>query len=92
MKETEEYIKKDPQNAYKYAKYVLEDRWPEAEPEPFILKKSGSDCLYALCVLKDRWPEAESQIKKDKASFQCIMICCAMNLFDLKENLRLIIF
>jgi len=57
----QDYIMKDPEYAYNYAKYVLEDRWPEAEP--YIMKDPVWAYYYARDTIKDRWYEAEPYIK-----------------------------
>ena len=46
-----------------YAREVIKDRWPAAEP--IIIKDPWSACTYAKDVIKDRWPEAEPYIVKD---------------------------
>lgn len=45
----------------KYAKIVMKERWPEAEP--YILRSPYASMWYAAEVIKDRWPEAEVKIK-----------------------------
>ena len=56
-------IKKDPRGAGLYAKYILQKRWPEAEPT--IMKSPLYAYHYAYWVIKDRWKEAEPYIQKD---------------------------
>ena len=46
---------------YNYAKLVMQQRWPEAEP--YILNSPYSSLMYAIDVIKGRWPEAEPVIK-----------------------------
>jgi hypothetical protein len=46
-----------------YARDILQNRWPEAEP--IIKKNSISAVNYAMGVIKDRWPEAEKIINGD---------------------------
>jgi len=46
---------KDPRSAYWYARFIIKDRWPEAEP--YIMKDSLWANLYAYITKnKDRWP------------------------------------
>ena len=59
----EPHIMKDPYRAYYYTKYVIKDRWPEAES--YIMENPGYAYCYARYVIKDRWPEAEPIIMKD---------------------------
>jgi len=48
---------------FQYARYVIKDRWPEAEP---IMMKDAYDAyLYAEMVIKRRWPEAEPIIMQE---------------------------
>jgi hypothetical protein len=51
-----------PAAAYFYAKYVIEGRWPEAEP---MIAKSEWANNYAQFVIEGRWPEAEPVIMQD---------------------------
>ena len=55
-----------PYNLYRYARDVIQGRWPEAEP--IIIKDPKSTCFYARDVIKGRWPEAEPTIMQDPAS------------------------
>lgn len=57
-------IKRVPKYAYYYARFIIEDRWLDAEP--FIIKDRGAAHDYARYVLKGRWPEAEPYIKCDE--------------------------
>ena len=60
----EQKIMQDPYWAYRYARDVLEERWPEAEP--VIMKDPKSAYLYARSFFKGvGWPEAEKYIIKD---------------------------
>ena len=61
--ELERVIAQDPWSAYRYAAYVIKDRWPEAEP--VIAQDLYSAYWYARDVIGDRWPEAEPYIKQD---------------------------
>jgi hypothetical protein len=45
-----------------YARYVIHDRWPEAEQ--FIAKNSWTAFSYATQFLYSRWPQGEEAIKK----------------------------
>lgn len=56
-------ILKDPHLAFLYAKHVIKDRWPEAEP--YILKDATSSFWYAADVINGRWIKAEKIIRKD---------------------------
>ena len=56
-------IKKSAQSAGLYAKYILQKRWPEAEPT--IMKNPLYAYHYAVWVLQSPWPEAEPYIMKD---------------------------
>ena len=56
-------VAKDPESAYWYAKNVIKDRWPEAEP--VIAKDPKLGYWYARFVIEDRWPEAEPAIATD---------------------------
>ena len=47
----------------KYAKNVIQDRWPEAEP--YILRSPYNSTWYAIKVIKGAWPEAENIIKQN---------------------------
>jgi len=55
--------KMTPWQAYYYARDVIKDRWPEAEPT--IMQHPGWACAYARDVIGDRWPEAEPIIMRD---------------------------
>lgn len=46
-----------------YAKNVIQDRWPEAEP--YILRSPYNSTWYAIEVIKGAWPEAENIIKRN---------------------------
>jgi hypothetical protein len=67
-------IKKSPKLAYYYAKTILDERWPEAEP--YIIKDPYWAYVYTYAVInKDhkrenmiRWKEAEPVIMKDAES------------------------
>jgi len=59
----EHFVTASPYHAYFYAKDVIEDRWPEAEP--IIMKDPGAAYGYAKDVIQDRWPEAEPYIMKN---------------------------
>lgn len=61
--ELEQAIAQDPAWAYRYARDVIEDRFPEAES--VIAKNPAMATLYATNVIKKRWPEAEAVIKQD---------------------------
>lgn len=50
--------------ANRYARCVLQRRWPEAER--FIILFPDTACYYARDVIKDRWPEAEPRILKNQ--------------------------
>ena len=56
-------IKKDPEHAYLYARYIIKGRFPEAEE--YIKKHPKYAYEYAKYVIKGRFPEAEESIKKD---------------------------
>jgi hypothetical protein len=56
-------IKKDPEYAYRYAKYVIKGRFIEAED--YIKKDSEYAYKYAHYIVKGRWNEAEPYIIKD---------------------------
>jgi len=58
----EEIIVKDPGWAYHYARDIIEDRFPEAEP--YIMKDPIWAYHYAYYIIKDRWSEAEPYIMK----------------------------
>ena len=53
----------DPENAYQYAKQILNKRWPKAEP--IIAQDPWSAYRYARDVIEGRWPEAEPYIAQD---------------------------
>ncbi len=57
-----EAIKKIPKLAYEYAKDMIQERWPEAEP---YIMKSEFAAYYAKYIIKGRWPEAEPYIMRD---------------------------
>jgi len=56
-------ILQNPVATYKYARDVIKDRWPEAEP--IIIQNPSAAYCYAIDVIKGRWPEAEPIIMKD---------------------------
>jgi hypothetical protein len=56
-------IKQSPAYAYRYAKDVLFERWPEAEP--YIIKNPLYAAEYAGEVMKTRWLAAEPIIKTE---------------------------
>lgn len=56
-------LKKEPITSYYYAKYVIKDRFIEAEST--ILKDSFFTRLYSTDIIKDRWLEAEPIIMTD---------------------------
>ena len=60
--EAEEFILKNPECAYNYAKDVIKGRWTEAEKT--IIKDPEHSFCYARNVIKGRWPEAEETISK----------------------------
>jgi len=64
----ESIIMQDPNYSYRYAKYVIKGRWPEAEP--VILTDPHCSISYAKYVIKGRWPEAEPVIMTD-AQWSC---------------------
>ena len=51
---------------YFYARFIIEGRWPEAEP--YIKKDLYWAYHYAKNIIKGRWGEAEPYIKKDPGS------------------------
>ena len=55
-------IKKTPRHAYMYARYVMNGRWPEAEP--YIIPDAYYAYVYTDTVIKERWPEAEHVIMR----------------------------
>ena len=61
--EAEEYIKRDPEWAYNYSRYIIKGRWPEAEE--IIIKKPEWAYNYVFNIIKGRWLEAEETIKQD---------------------------
>lgn len=58
----EHIIKKNSNDAYMYAYWIKNNRWPEAEP--FILKSPDRACMYAIHLIKERWLEAEPILMK----------------------------
>jgi hypothetical protein len=54
---------KDAKLAYKYARNVIQGRWPEAEP--VIVKDAQLAYHYAKNMIQGRWPDAEPTIAKD---------------------------
>lgn len=62
FKPGENIIKKSPQTAYYYARFILNGRFIEAEP--YLMKDLYYAFYYAQDILKCRWPEAESMIKE----------------------------
>ena len=56
-------------NAYEYARFVLKERWPEAEP--IIMKNPDYAYRYARDVINGRWEEAEPYIMKDPTYAYC---------------------
>jgi hypothetical protein len=54
---------KDTRRLLRYARDVLHDRWPEAEP--IIATDLGVAYVYASEVIEDRWPAIEKYILKD---------------------------
>ena len=61
-----EIIKKDACYACRYALYIIEGRFLEAEE--YIKKDPDWACYYAKNVIKGRWIEAEEIIKNDPES------------------------
>ena len=55
----------NPKWAYWYARDVMKQRWPEAEPT--IRTDPQWAYGYARSVMKQRWPEAEPTIRTDPA-------------------------
>ena len=59
----ESKVMTDPEWAYWYARDVMKQRWPEAEPtirtDPYWAYR------YALDVMETRWPEAGPMIRTD---------------------------
>ena len=53
----------DPQQAYKYARDIIEGRWPEGEAA--MAKDPFSAYYYAMDVIKDPFPEGEAAIATD---------------------------
>jgi hypothetical protein len=53
----------DTEEAYYYARNVIQGRWAEAEP--FIMKDPEWTYAYARSVIRGRWAEAEPHIMKD---------------------------
>ena len=53
----------DPYFAYRYARYVIGGRWPEAEAA--IATKPEWAYHYARYVIEGRWPEGEPAIATD---------------------------
>ena len=53
---------KDSFEAFRYARDVIQRRWPEAEE--FIRKRVSHAVWYSEEVIKGRWPEAEETISK----------------------------
>ena len=62
--EQQSEILKSPEYAYKYAKYVLEGEWVEAEP--IILTETDWAYNYAKYVIKGRWEAVETDIMARK--------------------------
>ena len=52
----------DPFWLYRYTRYVIKDRWPEAEE--YIKKSPEWAYWYTYHIIKGRWEEAEEYIKK----------------------------
>ena len=48
---------------YNYARHIIKDRWPEAEP--YIMEDPEWAYCYVRYVIRGRWIEAEPYIKKD---------------------------
>ncbi len=70
--EAEEFISKDPEQAFRYARFAIKGRWPEAEET--IRKDPIWAYEYARHVIKGRWPEAEETISKDFESSKWYLI------------------
>jgi hypothetical protein len=62
-KEAEILQDPNPQVVSKYARDIIQGRWPEAEP--VIAQDRQAAYHYAEQVIKGRWPEAESVIAQD---------------------------
>ena len=54
---------KDPIMAFDYARDVIQDRWPAAEP--MFVRDPEWAMEYAQYVIRDRWPEAEPMLVRD---------------------------
>ena len=61
--EAEPYIAKHPEYAYKYALFVIHDRWKEAEP--YIMKDPEHAYNYAKEIIKGKWRKAEPYIMQN---------------------------
>jgi hypothetical protein len=62
LKPVEHIIKRNSAYAFRYARDVLKERWPEVEP--VIMKSPRYSYCYARGVLKSRWIEAEPYIQR----------------------------
>lgn len=60
VKKIKHIIKREPEQAYYYARYIIKGRWPEAEP--IILTHNESAYYYAYHVVQGKWPEFEQTI------------------------------
>jgi len=53
-------IARDPECAYRYARYVIGGRWPEAERRIAIDRWAAEE--YAKHVIRGPWPEAKVHV------------------------------
>lgn len=62
-------LRHKPNYAYRYARFIIKGRWPDAEP--YIMKDPFCSYLYAAYVIKGRWTEVESIVMTDPYTTFC---------------------
>jgi hypothetical protein len=60
---------KDPYTCYRYAKYILKARWPEAENIIGLNAKASINYVYYVMGVKDRFIAGESAMKRDSKTW-----------------------
>lgn len=84
LKET---IKQSPQFALSYSRFIIRQRWPEAEE--YIKKDPRFAVAYAREVIKKRWKEAEEYIKKDPRELISYTINVVKKRWEKEEHIML---
>lgn len=82
-----EKIKQSPQFACSYARYIIRQRWPEAEE--YIKKDPEHAVTYAKEVIKKKWKEAEEYIKKDPKELISYTIHVLKRRWEKEEHIML---